>query len=111
MKAVASIARAHRQAIMRAVVHLHAFGSRQGNAGIVAYSLQDVRQEEILGVVSDVQQEPCGGCTNQHPEVPAAVRKCFSVLSPPCRNLHIPKQEQVVGHPTKHKAEAILNNA
>lgn len=111
MKAVAGIARAYWQAIMRAVVHLHAFGGRQGNAGIVADSLQDVGQEEILGVVGNVQQEPCGGCTKQHPEVPAAVRKRFSILSPSCTSLHSLKQEQGVGHPTKYEAEAILNKA
>ena len=111
MKAVASIAGAHRQTIMRATVHLHAFGSRQGNAGIVANSLQDVRQEEILGVVGDVQQEPCGSCTNKDPEVPAAVRKSSSILSPSSNSRHIIKQEQVVGHPTEDEVEADCKNA
>lgn len=52
---MASDTKAHRQTVVRAVVHLQAFGSRQGNAGIVAYTLQDIRQKEILGVVGDVQ--------------------------------------------------------
>ena len=37
--------KAYRQTVVRTIVHLHAFGSRQGNAGIVAYTLEVIRQE------------------------------------------------------------------
>ena len=63
--------KAYRQVIDRAVVGLDAFGGRQGDAGIVTNALQDVGQEQVLGVEGNVQQEPGCSRTHQHPEVPA----------------------------------------
>lgn len=55
---------------MGAVVRLDTFGCRQVDAGVVADALQDVGQEQVLGVEGDVQQEPGGGGSEEHPQIP-----------------------------------------
>ena len=61
---------AYREVILGAVVRLDTLGSGQVDAGVVADALKDVGQEEVLGVESNVQQEPGGGSAEQHPQVP-----------------------------------------
>lgn len=65
---------------MGAGLGLHTLGGRQVNLGVVADALQDVGQEQVLGVEGNVQQEPCGSRADQHPEVPAAGTGQSSVL-------------------------------
>ncbi len=52
-------------------MRLDTLGSGQVDAGVVADALEDVGQEEVLGVEGNVQQEPGGGSSKEHPEVPA----------------------------------------
>jgi len=54
---------------------LDTLGGRQVDLRVVANTLQDVGQEQVLRVEGNVQQKPCGGCSNQHPEVSAQTRK------------------------------------
>ena len=55
---------------MGAVVRLDTFGCRQVDAGVKADALQDIGQKQVLGVEGDVQQEPGGGRSEEHPQVP-----------------------------------------
>ena len=66
---------------MGAGLGLDALGGGQVDLGVVADALQDVGQEEVLGVEGNVQQEPGGGSSNEHPEVPAAVHTSHHQLS------------------------------
>lgn len=60
-----------REIILGAVVSLDTLGCGQADAGIVADALQDVGQEQVLRVEGNIQQEPGGGGSDEHPEVPA----------------------------------------
>lgn len=49
---------------------LSTLSGRQADAGVEADALQDVGQEEVLRVKGNVQQEPGGRSSKQHPEIP-----------------------------------------
>ena len=87
---------------MGAVAGLDTFSGRQADGGVVANALQDVGQEEVLGVEGNVQQEPGGASSDQHPEVPAGITDqgpCFTWASGRANAEQFAKSEPAM-HPT-----------